>query len=49
MLLLVRGYLSINTTFSNAHGGRRFCEFLKATNALLRPLPPRPDQPRDPT
>jgi hypothetical protein len=39
----------MTTTFSNAHGGRRFCQFLKETNALLRPLPPRPDQPRDPT
>jgi hypothetical protein len=49
MRLLVGGYLSTTTTFSNTHGGRRFCEFLKASNALLRPLPPRPDQPRDPT
>jgi hypothetical protein len=39
----------MNTIFSNAHGGRRLCEFLKTTNALLRPLPPRPDQPWDPT
>jgi hypothetical protein len=49
MRLLVGGYLSMHTTFSNAHGGRRLCKFLKASNTLLRPLPPRPDQPRDPT
>jgi hypothetical protein len=39
----------MHTIFSNKHGGRRLCEFLKATNTLLHPLPPRPDQPRDPT
>jgi hypothetical protein len=49
MRLLVGGYLSFRVTFSNAHGGRRLCDFLKASNTLLRPLPPRPDQPRDPT
>jgi hypothetical protein len=47
--LLVGGYLSLHTIFSNTHGGRRLCEFLKITNTLLRPLPPPPDQPRDPT
>jgi hypothetical protein len=48
-LLTINHSLSFHTIFSTTIGGRRLCEFLKATNALLRPLPPRPDQPRDPT
>jgi retron-type reverse transcriptase len=47
--LIINHSLSFHTIFSTTIGGRRLCEFLKATNALLRPLPPRPDQPRDPT
>jgi hypothetical protein len=47
--LVINHSLSFHTLFSTKIGGRRLCEFLKASNALLRPLPPRPDQPRDPT
>jgi hypothetical protein len=47
--LLVNGYFSLHTLFSTKLGGQHLCEFLKATNTLLHPLPPQPDQPRDPT
>jgi len=31
--------------FGTADGGRKLGEFQRATNRLLRPLPPRPDPP----
>jgi len=36
---------SIQYIFSTEDGGRKLCEYLHATQALLRPLPPRPDPP----
>jgi hypothetical protein len=36
---------TIHTLFSCKNGGRRLVEFLHATQALLRPLPPRPTDP----
>jgi hypothetical protein len=47
--LIINHSLSLHTLFSTKLGGRRLCEFLKMANTLLRPLPPWPDQPRDPT
>jgi Reverse transcriptase (RNA-dependent DNA polymerase) len=36
---------TIHHLFSSTNGGRRLVEFLHATQALLRPLPPRPTDP----
>jgi hypothetical protein len=36
---------TIHQLFSSFNGGRRLVEFLHATQALLRPLPPRPTDP----
>jgi hypothetical protein len=36
---------TIHHLFSSKNGGRRLVEFLHATQALLRPLPPRPTDP----
>jgi hypothetical protein len=36
---------TIHQLFSSKNGGRRLVEFLHATQALLRPLPPRPTDP----
>jgi hypothetical protein len=36
---------TIHQLFSSESGGRRLVEFLHTTQALLRPLPPRPTDP----
>jgi hypothetical protein len=38
--LIINHSLSLHTLFSTKLGGQCLCEFLKATNTLLRPLPP---------
>ena len=39
------GYSSLRTLLSLEDGGHRLVKFLHYTQALLRPLPPRPDPP----
>ena len=39
------GYSSLRTLLSSEDGGHRLVKFLHYTQALLRPLPPRPDPP----